>query len=302
MAFSHVDYPLLWPFAVAWVWCAVGSFDLFAAKLLAPAVLATIATLAFGIVRRLGGRPDAAIFTAVLLSLPMVLAVTSRLLADAPLCLFVLGCFGCFRLWLESRDDDDLRLSGFFAAGMLLTKNDGIGLFGVLVASAILVAAMHPVEKRARAAAWLGAFPLALASPWLSFRWSLARWNEDYGARFRDSLSVVSPDRALASLGAWLTGFADVADWLVFWPIVLVALVLGWRSLGGRGATFLAAALLLGIGLYVFITILSPWELDALMETAQHRLLVHLAPIGVLLLAELGRAARLMPWSSRNDA
>ena len=301
LAFSHLDYPLLWPFAIAWVWSIVGSSDLVAPKILAPALLGATAALLFGILRRLGNRTEAALFTAVAVGLPMVLAVTSRLLADAPLALFVLGSFGCFRLWLDSDHGDDLRLTGFFAAGMVLTKNDGLGLLAVLVVAALLAAPTALFANRARGALWLAIFPLALASPWLWFRSSLPRWSEDYEARLGALLSHVSADRAGAALRAWLSALGEVSDWLVFWPVVFVATCVGWRALRQPGTSFAAAALLLGFALYVCITIISPWELGALIESAQHRLIAHLAPLGVLLLAEITREGRLLARDRRDD-
>src|SRR5262249_37475285 len=42
-AYSHLDYPLLWPLAIAWAWTAVGEADLTAVKVLAPALLLAFA-------------------------------------------------------------------------------------------------------------------------------------------------------------------------------------------------------------------------------------------------------------------
>ena len=38
-AYSHLDYPLLWPLTIAWVWSWTGQTDLLAVKVVAVALL-----------------------------------------------------------------------------------------------------------------------------------------------------------------------------------------------------------------------------------------------------------------------
>ena len=133
-AYSHLDYPLLWPFAMTWLWSWVGTADLQAVKPLGPALLCAMAAGFYGLLRRSIDRPRSLLFGALVLGLPMVLSQTARLMTDAPLSFFVAVSFMCSYLWLKTGHRDDLRLAGFFTAGMLFTKSEGTGFFLILLA------------------------------------------------------------------------------------------------------------------------------------------------------------------------
>src|SRR5205085_7016051 len=51
-AYSHLDYPLLWPMAMAWIWSWNGESDLASVKVLGIALLASFLMSFFGLLRR----------------------------------------------------------------------------------------------------------------------------------------------------------------------------------------------------------------------------------------------------------
>jgi hypothetical protein len=55
-AYSHLDYPLLWPLAMSWVWCWAGEPNLEVVKALAPALLCALAALFYGLLGRCHSR------------------------------------------------------------------------------------------------------------------------------------------------------------------------------------------------------------------------------------------------------
>src|SRR5262249_45445684 len=135
----------------------------------------------YGLLRRSTDRPRSLLFGALVLGLPMLLSQTARLMTDAPLSFFVALSFMCCYLWLKMGHPDDLRLAGFFTAGMLFTKSEGVGFFLILLATLGVGLVRHGQRDKLRSAAlWLLIVPLALTAPWFAFRLGIPKLHEDY--------------------------------------------------------------------------------------------------------------------------
>jgi 4-amino-4-deoxy-L-arabinose transferase-like glycosyltransferase len=160
------------------------------------------------------------LFTALLLGLPMVLSQTSRLMTDAPLSFFVVGFICCY-LWLEYGATDDLRLAGFFAAGMLFTKNEGLGLFVVLlVTMTIALLVQRKLRHSLTVALWLLGVPLVATAVWYVFRSGIPKVSEDYGSRMNPVYFLQNISRVPEILTGSITYWGSVEDWLIFWPVL----------------------------------------------------------------------------------
>lgn len=299
-AYSQVDYPLLWPMTIAWVWTVVGEASLDAVKWLAPATLCATAGLMYGLVRIRSDRAHALLFTALLLALPMEISQISRLSADAPFGCYVVGAFGCAYLWLRDGRRDDLAIAAAFAAGMLLTKNEGIAFFAVLsITLAVAVVVRGPSSRWREAAACLVAAPLALAGPWLVFRSSIPKTNIDYLSRLDAGVLWMNGGRVLEVVRSSLAYFADFDDWLLFWPTLALLLAIATERWLRSECAFLVLALALSFGAYAFAYVITPWELDRIMGSTANRLLLQVAPLSALLLSEVVALAAPLPWQAR---
>jgi hypothetical protein len=299
-AYSHLDYPLLWPLAMTWVWAWVGRADLDAVKVLAPALLGAIAATGHGLLRRRHDPTTALVFTAVLVGLPMTLSQTARLAADAPLACFTLAAFSCWYLWLVEDDIDALRVSGVLAGGMALTKNEGLGLLAVLLVLTATAVVWPWRPKRARqAVVWTALTPLIVAGSWLLFRARIPKVHEDYGSRIHPAIFLGSLERVPEVLRQSLTYFGDVSSWLVFWPLLAIGLLLTIRRWWRRPLLLLVLAVVLPVLMYGYVFVVTPWTLDDLMDLSANRVLFHVAPLGVLLLAEVLRSAGFLAWTER---
>lgn len=278
-AYSHLDYPLLWPFAMAWVWACTGSADLMSVKILGPALLGALAATFHGLVARRGPRAAAMAYTALLCGIPVVLSQSSRLLADAPVAFFVLLAFGAGSTWLDSRDDAWIRLCGVFAAALILTKNEGLGLAAILVIALLVCRApIRPV------AAWTIALPAVVTAPWLIFRVGIPKLAEDYGARLQPALFLANIGRVPGIARALAMEALNVEDWLLLWPLVLLGLILGARRLRRPPSALVAVSLGLIAAMYGAIYVVTPWDVGPLIESTAARLMLHAAPLGTFCL------------------
>jgi hypothetical protein len=294
-AYSHTDYPLLWPFAMAWIWSFVGEADLIAVKVLAIGLLGSAFLLFFGLLRRKHTSLAALLFSALLAGIPIFLAQTSRLMCDPPFAVFVLGTFVCVYFWLESGHCDDLRIAGVLATGMLFTKNEGLGFWFVLIlVAAIAIARQKRTNGWKPAALWLAIIPLFATCPWFLFRSGFEKTHENYGSRIDPIFFFNNLARLPEVFSGWLRVFLDWHDWLILWSLALSILAISPRNSLRSPMLFLILAATLPVVMYSYIYVVSPWNLKELMESTANRLLLQVAPLWVFFMAEQLRTTKLL--------
>ena len=295
-AYSHLDYPLLWPAAMAWVWAFTGASDPVTIKVLGPAVLCALGASLYGFLRRCTDVRGSLLFTALLVGVPMVLSHAVRLRPEVILSLYVLGSFACAYLWLRERHGDDLRLAGFFAAGMMFTKNEGAGLFVILI---VLVGVAVVVRRRPRerieALVHGLIVPVALTVAWFAFRASIPKVHENYLERIRLSVLEKNITRVPEVFTASWQFFTDLRSWFIFWPLLAVVTIGTVRWWIRDTAWILVAAIVLALGMYGLTYVVTPWDLGEQMEVSANRLLLQLAPLCALIMAVQVRLGRLDP-------
>lgn len=297
-AYSHLDYPLLWPFAMAWVWTCVGSTDLVSVKVLAPALLTSFLLAFFGLLRRNGGRLHALFFTAVLAGIPFLSTQSARMMADVPLAFFALGAVVCGYFWLESAHSDDLRIMAVFIIGMLFTKNEGIGLWlilGVIMITTLVTG--RRIKLLRPATIWLGVIPALVTLPWFIFRSDIPKLQENYGGIINPAYFLSNVSRIPEVLRNSLHFFLNWEDWLIFWPLALLAFILTATQSLRSPMLFLFFGTVLPLLMYGYIYVITPWDLKELMEATANRLLLQIAPLWGFLLAEQIHTRKLLPFN-----
>jgi hypothetical protein len=88
--------------------------------------------------------------------------------------------------------------------------------------------------------------------------------------------------------------WANAGDWLIFWPLFLLAVIVSPRHWIRQPAKFLIMAAALSAAMYGYVYVVSPWELSDLMEVTANRLLLQIAPLCVFVMAETMRASGLL--------
>src|SRR5579864_2630448 len=140
---SHPDYPLLLPAAIAHFWTFLG-YDAPAV----PAVIGSVFTLAtvallFSSLSILRGALPAMLGGLTLLATPSFITVGTSQYADIPLSFFVLATIVLLRLYDARHSPGFLALAGLAAGFAAWTKNEGI-----LFVAAIILARSLPVRDR----------------------------------------------------------------------------------------------------------------------------------------------------------
>jgi hypothetical protein len=224
---------------------------------------------------------------------------------------FAMSAFVSLYFWLDEGHGDDLRLAGFLAAGILFTKKDGIGLFGIFIVvglGALLLRKQFALLPRV--AGWLVGAPVLLTGAWFIFsKLKVTKVPE---------LTDVSGKLGLGHLFSQLHHVPDIVrgalakftaseDWLFFWILFFAALAVSAKRWIKPPLLFLALGALLPLLMYGYIfTILATppdqsLSVDFLMEYTANRVLLHGTGVCVFLMAESVRAARFLPWLDKSE-
>lgn len=307
LAYSNLDYPLLWPFALSFVFKVTGSHDPTLIKALGAALTMAFAALFYGVASRRRDRVSALLAVAVLASIPMLQTQLLRMTADPPLAFLFFGAVSSTYLAVRDQEPELFKISGLFALGVILTKNEGLALWFVLFFSALLTPTVHWLKRRSdapelfRRALWLGVLPAVLALPWLWFRATLPKLNVDYLSR----LDEVTVSGAFGRIGVILQGWATYlganADWLGVWILVAVVAVTS-RERSGTGLRWLLATGVLPLVLYSGIYMVTPLGVAAHMEVSASRLGLHVLPVLLFFTFETLHHEVHWPWLSSPSA
>ncbi len=198
-------------------------------------------------------------------------------------------------------------LAGIFLAGAVLTKNEGLGLFGVLLAALILGAPF--CGRRAWKVTALAALAgILLSVPWLEHRRALPVIDEDYAHQFtleRMHEFLTQPEETLVTtldamrtakkaeattmrlprIGEYLgIEFVNAFNWGLLWLLFWGCLP-STRIFRDPEFRWLALLVLGGLLLYALVMLVTPWSLGRLHTTGiPERLLLHLAgPAAILI-------------------
>lgn len=138
--FGFSDYPLLWPSIWAFSgWCSGGGWEEHWSRGWGPVFMLLTALQMLSIVRDRTKNPSLGVFAgALFVSVPAVPLIASWSYAEAPMWLMTICAFGRFLRWRDSGKLQDLALCGLFAAGVGLTKNEGV-LFIIALLLAIIL-------------------------------------------------------------------------------------------------------------------------------------------------------------------
>jgi hypothetical protein len=185
-------------------------------------------------------------------------------------------------------------LAGVLLGGAVLVKNEGLALTAVAVVALAIAfvlfrsrpgrATAPPREALARCALAL-ALAGVLALPWYALRGRIPSIDEDYPSMLTGAnlASALAGERPLDIAGAFWLSFTNTARWGFLWLAFGLGLVLSARRwLLELDLAAVALAVLLGLGLYFTVLLVTPWSLELLFATLiPDRLLVHVAPLAI---------------------
>jgi dolichyl-phosphate-mannose-protein mannosyltransferase len=284
MSYSHLDYPLLVPFLVAGVYGIIGHIDDQVGKILFPFLYISLGLLMYSGLRWINSRKQAALLTALLMGVPVLIRWAGSGTADLVLTIYYAGSIHFTVKWLQEEKAPDLMLAILFSVFCSFTKNEGmaLGLTNILILFLFTFGRINRRQVTGLVIFVVGLIFLLL--PWIIWMKGVPRTHEDYLSRISYSIFVENIHRLEIIIPAFFNKFFQWNKWGGLSILLIVMAVIGWRAF--RKRYVIAMWLLLGmhIGLYILIYLISPWNINEILFVSLDRLILHTTPAIIFLI------------------
>jgi hypothetical protein len=304
---AHPDYPLFLPLSVVGLWLALGSASPFAPALLAVGFTCSTVLLLGSGLSVLRDRSQALLAATILAATPFFVIHGTSQYADVEVAFFFLATFVLLALYAHGSDPRLMALAGMTAGLSAWTKNEGfVYLLAVTVSFLVF-------SRRRRDLLW---FALGAAAP-------LAMFLYVKGFHAAPDLSVMLAGQQINSTpqklidfpryrmtaAAFLSEILHLGNWPISVSLLLAvhALVSSVRSRVeiGRLRPFVSVLILM-LGVYVMIFIVSPFDPEFYLSSSLNRLFLQLWPSALFVYfmvvrtpAEAMTSPARVPWRTR---
>jgi hypothetical protein len=286
----HPDYPLLLPGIIVHTWHYIGkNFPDAAGYVGILFELAAITVLAATLIK-LRSPTIGLLMAFVLIGSPHYVFYAAAEYADVPLSAYVLSMIALIALYESeaSQPIGVMALAGFMAGCAAWTKNEGLPL--VVVTGVVLVVPIFWAPKATLRR--IGAFVAGLALPLMAiayFKMTIAPPSDIIANRNSADLmaKILDPDRYVMILKSYLSTGWTFGGW-VFNPFIPVLAFIGLsgidrsvlRSFSWRAG---AAIIILLLGSYFAVYVITPMELNYHLVSSLDRLFMQVWPACLLL-------------------
>jgi hypothetical protein len=284
LVYSQLRYPLLVPMISAGAISAIGSDSTGLEK--SPALLFYfgLAAVLFATIRRRRGTRIACLATTFFFALPRLVELGGTGTAEMALIAF----YGCsldnLLAWREDGSFNALILTSLFSAAAAWTKNEGLAM-AVINASLVFFARPHISLLRRLAATVVFSFIFsAIYVVWPLYTRGIPRVDEDYVSVLSLRGVLQNLDRIPSIIRGFLFAMANLLQWGLFWPALLVLQLLNVKSADARSVAILWCALFLqACAVAMVYCVATSWKVDELMSISLDRMLLHLTPAAAIL-------------------
>lgn len=290
--FSHPDYPLLIPGAVAWGWNWVGKEILIWPMMVAFVFAASLVLFIFWHLLAYTNPWNALLACSYFLAMGAYLFWSYTQYADIPLCFYFTASVAVLLSAVRLCEISLFFLSGLLAGLAAWTKNEGLLflVWMILILSLVLLGKSTTRQDKKNAAI---AFAAGTGIPLLNVLCLKIFFSNagDYlgsGRTLPEYISLIfgDPGKTRVIWEAFQTHMARLNDWAGLWVLFFCAVLIGVairrkKILENRGWVLALAALCIESGYFVVIHT-SPGEVHWQIETALTRLLLHAGALAVL--------------------
>ncbi len=284
LSFSHLDYPLGVPFLISGFYGLLGEVNDTWAKIIFPFYYLSLALILYNGFQWKLDKLKAACLVLITLGAGGFVRWAGAGTADLALTVFY-GCGVCYLLrYLDDQKRCHLILTVLFAYFCTFTKNEGM----VLGCFIVLVMFLFNLLNREKSdwkqfIACTGVF-LGLLLLWLYWRRDLPRTSEDYAQLAGIKLLLNNFYRLKIILPAFIEQLYAFKLWGGIWVLLAVFAILGRKAFKHRYVKAAWLLLVLHAGLYMFVFIITPWDVRELLDVSLDRLILHFIPVTGLLI------------------
>ncbi len=221
-------------------------------------------------------------------TVPMVITSGSTGLADMPLALFYTGSVIFLLKYISDKKFKDLIFCILYSVFCAFTKNEGLPLIGINIFVLAFNLTISKIDKHAIRALFFYIFTfLILYLPWLIFSKSIPKTHENYMGQLNAQVIFNNLSRLKLIIPEFLKQIVSFEDWGVLWICLIATSIIFHKKLRNKEIYNYCLLLFLQTFLYIFVFIITPWDVMILSRLALARILLHMAPITILLIAYL---------------
>lgn len=288
--FVHPDYPLFLPLTEVWLFLWMGGVNEYFMKLLSPVYMMLLVLSMWAFVRRFCGQRAALIAAGLLATTPFVLQHGTMAFADLPLAFYYWLATALLLAWFQTPQPLFLLLGAVFLGLSGLIKNEGLPLIvlnGCALAGYLVGQRKAGRREIQRALLLFGGVSVGMVLPWLFVRYRMGLESD----LSLPSLSSLLP-RALQRIWPMAKALARemfapssvLTKWNLAWYLLVLVVVLHgrtlWRSVLRYPALILAGQALV----YLWIYIITPYNINWHLSSSLDRLLLHGYPLALVLI------------------
>jgi 4-amino-4-deoxy-L-arabinose transferase-like glycosyltransferase len=281
---THADYPLLVPGATARAWSFIGSEPQVVPILVGLLFTLATAFLLLGALASLRSRGQALLAGIVLLCCNSLVYEGANQYADVPLAFFMLATFVALALadTVKEGGTGFVALAGLTSGLAAWTKNEGLlFVLALFIAHVLVIAHLRGWKQalRRQGVMLLGLAPMLLLI--VGFKWGVAPGNDLLASLQPADIidRLTTPWRLGYVLKSFGERFLALGGWLVAAPLVLVLYLLvvgrGERGVKRESMGTMLVALGLVLAAYLFVYVVTPYDLDWHVNTSMYRLAFH---------------------------
>lgn len=286
LSYSHLDYPLLVPYLISGVYASIGGVDDMIGKIVFPFFCLTGIMFLYSSLRWKLERMPALSLTVLFFTMPVFIRWCSAGIADVPLTIFYAASVFYLVKYLAEKQVEDMILSILMTFFCAFVKNEGIAIAGLNIV-VLIIFHIFPyfTMRKCKTAITYAIILMLLMAPWFYWSNGIPRTHENYPFRIFDFLHIEHLRRLWYILTIFAGNMLNVNRWGLLWMILPVAGMINFKMVRQKYVLAMWALLGLQILTYVFVFIISPWTPDFLAKMALERILLHVTPAVIYLIA-----------------
>lgn len=279
------QYPLSIPLTVTLGYLGMGRIDDQTVKLLFSLHFIALILIVYYFLRAMTSRQGALILTAMLVTVPRIMqqaGLSGVGYADLPLAGYFLAAGGFGYRYIQDRERKDFLLAIFFMCIGATVKNEGVAFLAV--GGGLLTAYSLYADKRSRfkLAVMAAVFAAVIVLPWQIYLSFLPRLSETSVSEFSTGQIISGAARLPLIFKTIMPKLFTANKYHLTWPLYIVAAAVSWRRFKSTPYLFLHALILIQFASYIFVYMITPFDLVPQIDTSFDRLTIHLIPLAYL--------------------
>ena len=292
---AHLDYPLLIPFAEAYVYLFLGQAYDPLAKVFCSLYYLGLIVLFYYYLKKQFNSNFALGGAFCLASIPNLLMISPTGYMEPALIFYVTVGILYIKRYLKEKDNCLILLGTLFIGLGMLTKNEGLSLWLALFFSSLLLALLFKLNvNKKKFIIFILFIPLLIYSPWFIFKHIFMLKPEFFTTPFLITLKnifILVQQRLPLIFNILIKNIFDLQKWNVLWIYFLLSII--WFLFKGLKNTytfFLLSIIILQIIFDFIIYVIWPvniFELNLHILNSIDRLLTDISPLSLLFIYEV---------------